>query len=54
MFLGLSSSFGQGLRDKKDGTLNPDAFLTCEKEHVPQSFGLRGRGRGWDELGEWH
>ena len=38
MFLGLSSSFGQGLRDKKDGTLNPDAFLTCEKEHVPQSF----------------
>ena len=21
---------------------------------IEQSFGLRGRGRGWDDLGEWH
>ena len=22
--------------------------------HIEQSFGLCGRGRGWDDLGEWH
>ena len=21
---------------------------------IEQSFGLCGRGRGWDDLGEWH
>ena len=21
---------------------------------IEQSFGLYGRGRGWDDLGEWH
>ena len=23
-------------------------------KHIEQSFGLCGRGRGWDDLGEWH
>ena len=22
--------------------------------YIEQSFGLYGRGRGWDDLGEWH
>ena len=22
--------------------------------YIEQSFGLCGRGRGWDDLGEWH
>ena len=28
----------------------------CLKRHwcIEQSFGLCGRGRGWDNLGEWH
>ena len=27
-----------------------------QKRHrcIEQSFGLYGRGRGWDDLGEWH
>ena len=27
-----------------------------QKRHrcIEQSFGLCGRGRGWDDLGEWH
>ena len=27
-----------------------------EKRHrcIEQSFGLCGRGQGWDDLGEWH
>ena len=29
---------------------------SCPKRHwcIEQSFGLCGRGRGWDDLGEWH
>ena len=31
-------------------------YARQEKRHrcVYQTFGLRGRGRGWDDLGEWH
>ena len=25
-----------------------------EAQIIEQSFGLCGRGRGWDDLGEWH
>ena len=27
-----------------------------QKRHgyVERTFGLRGRGKGWDDLGEWH
>ena len=31
-------------------------YMRQQKRHwcIEQSFGLRGRGRGWDDLGEWH
>ena len=31
-------------------------YARQQKRHrcIEQSFGLRGRGRGWDDLGEWH
>ena len=31
-------------------------YLRQQKRHrcIEQSFGLCGRGRGWDDLGEWH
>ena len=31
-------------------------YASQQKRHrcIEQSFGLRGRGRGWDDLGEWH
>ena len=31
-------------------------YVRQQKRHrgIEQSFGLRGRGRGWDDLGEWH
>ena len=29
-------------------------FLSGLLHSVEQSFGLCGRGRGWDDLGEWH
>ena len=31
-------------------------ILVFQKRHwcIEQSFGLCGRGRGWDDLGEWH
>ena len=31
-------------------------YARQEKRHsfIEQSFGLCGRGRGWDDLGEWH
>ena len=37
----------------KDGNNNPvrqQKRCRC----IEQSFGLCGRGRGWDDLGEWH
>ena len=29
-------------------------WLKLEFRNIEQSFGLCGRGRGWDDLGEWH
>ena len=31
-------------------------YVREQKRHrcIEQSFGLCGRGRGWDDLGEWH
>ena len=31
-------------------------YARQQKRHrcIEQSFGLSGRGRGWDDLGEWH
>ena len=31
-------------------------YVRQQKRHrcVEQSFGLCGRGRGWDDLGEWY
>ena len=31
-------------------------YMRQQKRHwcIDQSFGLCGRGRGWDDLGEWH
>ena len=31
-------------------------YARQQKGHrcIDQSFGLCGRGRGWDDLGEWH
>ena len=31
-------------------------YARQQKRHrcVEQTFGLRGRGRGWDDLEEWH
>ena len=31
-------------------------YAKQQKRHgcIEQSFGLCGRGRGWDDLGEWH
>ena len=31
-------------------------YVRQQKRHgcIEQSFGLCGRGRGWDEMGEWH
>ena len=39
---------------QKDG--NDNLVCETEKRHrcIEQSFGLCGRGRGWDDLGEWH
>ena len=31
-------------------------YVRQQKRHrcIERTFGLRGRGRGWDDLGEWH
>jgi len=31
-------------------------YASQQKRHrcIEQSFGLWGRGKGWDDLGEWH
>ena len=28
--------------------------LAVVRKSIEQTFGLCGRGRGWDDLGEWH
>ena len=33
---------------------NPVCETAKETQIIEQSFGLCGRGRGWDDLGEWH
>ena len=33
---------------------NPVCERTKETQILEQFFGLCGRGRGWDDLGEWH
>ena len=40
---------------QKDHNDNP-IFFRQQKRHrcIEQAFGLCGRGRGWDDLGEWH
>ena len=39
----------------KDGNDNPVCETAKETQIcIEQSFGLCGRGRGWDDLGEWH
>ena len=30
------------------------SLLMKVKEESEQSYGLCGRGRGWEDLGEWH
>ena len=40
---------------QKDGNNNPVYETAKEtKMNIEQSFELCGRGRGWDDLGEWH
>ena len=40
--------------------IQKDVTITlCVRQHkrhrcIEHSFGLCGRGRGWDDLGEWH
>ena len=47
-------------RDVRDTGLIPGSrrslYMRQLKRHwcIEQSFGLWGRGRGWDDLGEWH
>ena len=38
----------------KDGNYNPVCKAAKRHRCIEQSFGLCGRGRGWDDLGEWH
>ena len=39
---------------RKTVTITP--YVRQQKRHIciEQYFGLCGRGRGWDDLGEWH
>jgi len=37
----------------KDGNNNP-VHETAKETCIEQSYGLCGRGRVWDDLGEWH
>ena len=39
---------------KKDGNDNPVCETAKETQMYRTVFGLCGRGRGWDDLGEWH
>ena len=38
----------------KDGNDNPVCETAKRHRCIEQSFGLCGRGRGWNDLGEWH
>ena len=39
---------------RKMVTITPYARQQKRHRCTEQSFGLCGRGRGWDDLGEWH
>ena len=39
---------------RKMVTITPYARQQKRHRCIEQSFGLCGRGRGWDDLGEWH
>ena len=39
---------------QKGGNDNPVCETAKETQNIEQSYGLCGRGRGWDDLGEWH
>ena len=46
---------GEGTRGEPDVALHSPVSWSKEKKmYIEQSFGLCGRGRGWDDLGEWH
>ena len=38
---------------QKDGNDNPVCKTAKETQMYSRTFGLRGRGRGWDDLREW-
>ena len=48
----------EGEMQNKSENVRATTFLYArqQKRHrcIEQSFGLCGRGRGWDDLGEWH
>ena len=48
------SHFGNSLKLRKMVTIT--LYTRPQKRHrcIEQSFGLCGRRRGWDDLGEWH
>ena len=39
---------------QKDGNDNPLCETAKRHRCIEQTVGLCGRGRGWDDLGEWH
>ena len=38
----------------KNMAITNDAEVFDENICIEQSYGLCGRGRGWEDLGEWH
>ena len=47
---------GGGLWDQLEMDWKKALYMRQQKRHwcIEQSFGLCGRGRGWNDLGEWH
>ena len=54
IFSGQISTFKKYMELRKMVTIT--VYVRQQKRHrcIEQSFGLCGRGRGWDDLGEWH
>ena len=52
----INNAFGQELLMKIQCIGYSTLYTRQQKRHwcTEQSFGLCGRGRGWDDLGEWH
>ena len=40
--------------DKSDGSGQSQLKILWKRVCIEQSYGLCGRGRGWEDLGEWH